>query len=241
MHPSAATFFSAPPLGSLPMPAIEPPSREASKSAKDRLQRELATAAVIDMGEYHYVTHPVLDGFPAIEPAFVQGLADAMAEAAFPDRSAPGVDGVITVEAMGIPVAFLVAEALKVPLHIARKKEYKVPGEIVVRRKTGYSESHVSFNGLEEGKTYWFVDSLLSTGATLRSAMLALNLAEARLGGAVFLVSKMDEEEAAKLAEAVSHPLVALLTLKVVSGVEETGGEARGYRLRVSDGFKVRA
>lgn len=239
MHPSAATFFSAPPLGSLPMPPNAPPSREASKSAKERLQHELATAAVIDMGDYHYVTHPVLDGFPAIEPAFVQGLADALVEAAFKEGTPPGLDGIITVEAMGIPVAFLVAEALKVPLYIARKKEYKVPGEIVVRRKTGYSESHIAFNGLEEGRSYWFVDSLLSTGATLRSAMLALNLANAKLGGAVFLVSKMEEEAAAKLAEAVGHPLVALLTLTLVSAAEETGGEARGYRLRVSDGFQV--
>ncbi len=228
-------------MASLPMPALNPPSREAAKAAKARLQKELTAAAVIDMGDYHYVTHPVLDGFPSIEPAIVAGLADAMAEAAFPHRKADGVDGVITVEAMGIPVAFLVADALKVPLHIARKKEYKVQGEIVVRRKTGYSESHISFNGLQEGKHYWFVDSLLSTGATLRSTMLALNLAGAKMAGAVFLVSKQDEAEAAKLSAAVGAPLIALLTLKVVSGAEQTGGEARGYRLRVSDGFQVRA
>jgi adenine phosphoribosyltransferase len=223
------------------MPAISAPSREPAQAAKARLQKELGQAAVIDMGEYHYVTHPVLDGFPTIEPPFVEGLADAMAEAAFPSRKAEGVNGVITVEAMGIPVAFLVADTLKVPLHIARKKEYKVQGEIVVRRKTGYSESHISFNGLQEGHNYWFVDSLLSTGATLRSTMLAVNLAGAKLAGAVFLVSKMDEPEAEVLAKAVGAPLVALLTLKVVSGAEQTGGEARGYRLRVSDGFQVRA
>ncbi|HEX9709702.1 MAG TPA: phosphoribosyltransferase family protein [Candidatus Thermoplasmatota archaeon] len=223
------------------MSAIGPPSRETARSAKERLKKELLTATVIDLGQYPYVTHPVLDGFPAIEPGFVSGLADAMAEAAFPKREAPGVDGIITVEAMGIPVAFLVADALHVPLHIARKKEYKVPGEIVVRRKTGYSESHIAFNGLQEGRTYWFVDSLLSTGATLRATMLALNLAGAKIGGAVFLVSKIEEKETAPITESVHGPVVALLTLKVVNAAEQTGGEARGYRLRVSDGFQVRA
>ncbi len=223
------------------MSDIAPRSRDGSKAATERLKRELGSAAVIDFGKYHYVVHPVLDGFPSIEPSFVGGLADAMAEAAFPAGQAPGVDGIITVEAMGIPLAFLVADALRVPLHIARKKEYKVPGEIVVRRKTGYDESHISFNGLQEGKTYWFVDSLLSTGATLRATMLALNLAGAKIGGAICLVSKMDEKEAAPLVEAVNVPLIALLALKVVAGPEETGGEAPGYRLRVSDGFQLRA
>jgi adenine/guanine phosphoribosyltransferase-like PRPP-binding protein len=142
---------------------------------------------------------------------------------------------------MGIPVAFLVADALGLPLHIARKKEYKVPGEIVVRRKTGYDESHISFNGLQEGKSYWFVDSLLSGGGTLRAAMLALNLAAAKMAGALFLVSKMGEKRATELAELTNAPLVAVLHIDVVRAADATGGEARGYRLRVSDGFKLRA
>lgn len=218
------------------------PSSDSGKTAKARLKAELASAQVVAMGDYAYVTHPVLDGFPHIDSTFLDALASAAVDLPFPDRTvAKGVDGVITVEAMGIPLAYDFAKDLKVPLFIARKKEYKVPGEIVVRRKTAYSEANLSFNGLSEGKTYWFVDTLLSSGATLKAAMLAVKLAGARLGGSVFLVSKMDEAGAQKLASMTGAPMWALLTLSVVNVAAESGGEARGFRVRVSDGFAVRA
>lgn len=222
------------------MAKAKAPKGGGSQLAKERMRQELVAAQIIPMADYQYVAHPILDGFPHLEPEYVSGIADAMVEAAFPNHEAPGVDGIITVEAMGIPLAFLVAKALKVPLHIARKKEYKVPGEVVVRRKTPYSESHVSFNGLEEGKTYWFLDSLLASGGTLRAAVLALNMAGARMGGAVFLVSKLGEEQARKLTDLTKAPIVAVFHVEVVSAATATGGEARGYRVRVSDGFTIR-
>ena len=218
------------------------PQTEEGKAAKARLKSELTAAQVVSMGDYAYVTHPVLDGFPSLETTFLDALAAAALDLPFADRNAgKKVDGVITVEAMGIPLAYDFAKELKVPLFIARKKEYKVQGEIVVRRKTAYSEANLSFNGLVEGKTYWFVDTLLSSGATLKAAMLAIKLAGARLGGTVILVSKMDEAAAQKLAAMTGAPLWALLTLSVVNAASETGGEARGFRVRVSDGFAVRA
>ena len=224
-----------------PMSSIPAPNTEAGKSAKARLKAELAQAQVVAMGDYAYVTHPVLDGFPSLDPAFVSALASDCVDLAFPDRAArPPVDGVITVEAMGIPLAFDFAKDLKVPLFIARKKEYKVPGEIVVRRRTAYSESNLSFNGLEEGKTYWFVDSIISTGATLKASMLAMKLAGARLGGCVFLVTKSDEPATEKLAKMMGAPIFALLALAVVDAKSESGGELRGFRVRVSDGFSVK-
>lgn len=224
------------------MPANAPPLEEPGRAAKARLKSELAAAQIVAMGDYPYVTHPVLDGFPYIEPDYVTALAQGCVDLAFPDRTRPsGIDGVITVEAMGIPLAFEFAQEIKAPLYIARKKEYKTPGEIVVRRRTSYSESNLAFNGLTEGKTYWFVDSLFSTGATLKATMLALKLAGATIGGSVFLISKMDEAGTAKLVEIIKSPIYALLTLSVVNAEKETGGEAHGYRVRVSDGFHVRA
>ena len=224
------------------MSSISAPSSEAGKAAKARLKSELAAAQVVAMGDYAYVTHPVLDGFPHIDSTFLDELATALVDLPFENRaSAKGIDGIITVEAMGIPLAYDFAKDLKVPLFIARKKEYKVPGEIVVRRKTLYSEANLSFNGLTEGKTYWFVDTLLSSGATLKAAMLAIKLAGAKLGGTVILVSKMDEAAGQKLAQMTGAPMWALLTLSVMNAASETGGEARGYRVRVSDGFAVRA
>jgi adenine/guanine phosphoribosyltransferase-like PRPP-binding protein len=218
------------------------PSSEAGKAAKARLKSELAAAQVVAMGDYAYVTHPVLDGFPHLDSTFLDALATAIVDLPFENRAnAKGIDGVITVEAMGIPLAYDFAKEIKVPLLIARKKEYKVQGEIVVRRKTLYSEANLSFNGLTEGQTYWFVDTLLSSGATLKAAMLAIKLAGAKLGGTVILVSKMDEAAAQKLAQMTGAPLWALLTLSVINAASETGGEARGYRVRVSDGFAIRA
>ena len=222
------------------MSSLPEPRTEASKTAKARLRRELGSAPIVAMGDYAYVTHPVLDGFPNIEPDFVTALGASCADLAFPDRSkAQGVDGVITVEAMGIPLAFEVAKELKAPLFIARKKEYKTAGEIVVRRRTAYSEANLSFNGLQEGKNYWFVDTLLSTGSTLKASMLAIKLAGAKVGGAVFLVSKMDEAQGLKLSQITGSPIFCLLTLAVMDASKESAGEAHGYRVRVSDGFHV--
>jgi adenine phosphoribosyltransferase len=224
------------------MPANAPPLKEIARAAKARFKSELATAQVVGMGDYPYVTHPVLDGFPFIEPDYVTALSQGCVDMAFPDhKGVEAIDGVITVEAMGIPMAFEFAQEVRKPLFIARKKEYKTPGEIVVKRRTGYSETNLSFNGLQEGKTYWFVDSLFSTGATLKATMLATKLANARIGGSVFLVSKMDEEGAAKLVEMTKAPIFAMLSLAVINAAKETGGEAHGFRVRVSDGFHVRA
>lgn len=224
------------------MSAISAPVSEAGKAAKTRLKGELSAAQVVAMGDYAYVTHPVLDGFPSIDAPFLDALASACIDLPFENRAhAKGIDGIITVEAMGIPLAYDFAKELKVPLFIARKKEYKIPGEIVVRRKTSYSEANLSFNGLVEGKTYWFVDTLLSSGATLKASMLAMKLAGAKLGGCVFLVSKMDEAGAQKLAGMTGAPMWTLLTLSVMNAATESGGEARGFRVRVSDGFAVRA
>ena len=55
------------------------------------------------------------------------------------------------------------------------------------------------------------------------------------------LVSKMDDAGAQKLASMTGAPMFALLSLSVVNAASETGGEARGFRVRVSDGFAVRA
>ena len=223
------------------MSAIGAPPSEAGKAAKARLKSELGAAQVVAMGDYPYVTHPVLDGFPHLDTGFVDALASALVDLPFADRTAAtGIAGVITVEAMGIPVAYDFAKEIKVPLFIARKKEYKVAGEIVVRRKTSYSEANLSFNGLMEGQSYWFVDTLLSSGATLKAAMLAMKLAGAKLGGSVFLVSKMDDAAAQKLARMTAAPLWALLTLSVVDAKAETAGEAHGFRVRVADGFAVK-
>jgi hypothetical protein len=50
----------------------------------------------------------------------------------------------------------------------------------------------------------------------------------------------MDEAAAQKLAQMTGAPMWALLTLSVVNAASETGGEARGFRVRVADGFSVR-
>lgn len=223
------------------MTSIPAPHTDEGRSAKARLKAELSQAQVVAMGDYAYVTHPVLDGFPSLDTAFVSALAADCLELAFPEGAPRGpVDGVITVEAMGIPLAFAFANLIKAPLFIARKKEYKVPGEIVVRRRTGYSESNLSFNGLEEGKTYWFVDSIISTGATLKASMLAMKLAGGRLGGCVFLVTKGDEATTEKLVKMTGAPIWALLSLSVVDAKSQTAGEVRGFRVRVADGFAVK-
>lgn len=133
------------------------------------LRRSLLDAPVIDKGGYSYFVHPLTDGIPAIEPALLREIvAEVTGLVDFRE-----VDRLVTVEAMGIPLATALSLATGVPISVIRKRKYGFPDELEIGQSTGYSKGTLFVNGLKRGDRIVFVDDVISTGGTLGPLLLA--------------------------------------------------------------------
>ncbi len=86
------------------------------------------------------------------------------------------VDTILTVEAMGIPVANALSLKTGIPLTIVRKRPYFLEGgEVELSQSTGYSKGVLYINGLKKGgDRIIIVDDVISTGGTLLALVKAL-------------------------------------------------------------------
>lgn len=127
------------------------------------LRKSLHDAPVVNKDGYQYFVHPLTDGIPFIEPALlreivaeIRGLADLRE-----------VDRIVTVEAMGIPLAVALSLDCGIPVSVVRKRRYGFPDEQEIGQTTGYSKGSLYVNGLKRGDRILFVDDVISTGGTL--------------------------------------------------------------------------
>ncbi|AKB27355.1 Adenine phosphoribosyltransferase [Methanosarcina siciliae T4/M] len=135
----------------------------------ERLKDSLVKSPVIKRGEYNYFIHPISDGVPSIDPRLVQEISDYI------ERIADlNVDTILTVEAMGIPVANALSLKTGIPLTIVRKRPYFLEGEVELSQSTGYSKGTLYINGLKKGDRVVIVDDVVSTGGTLLALAKAL-------------------------------------------------------------------
>lgn len=132
------------------------------------LRRSLAEAPVVDFGGYQYFVHPLTDGVPAIEPALLAEVVRDIRSIADLE-----VDRIVTVEAMGIPLATALSLATNVPVSVVRKRRYGLPGEREIGQSTGYSKGSLYVNGLNKGDRILFLDDVVSTGGTLAPLLRA--------------------------------------------------------------------
>ncbi|AKB73656.1 Adenine phosphoribosyltransferase [Methanosarcina lacustris Z-7289] len=135
----------------------------------ERLKNSLINSPVMKRGEYNYFIHPISDGVPSLDPHMVKEIADYIAEIA--DMN---VDTILTVEAMGIPVANALSLKTGIPLTIVRKRPYFLEGEVELSQSTGYSKGVLYINGLKKGDRVIIVDDVISTGGTLLALVRAL-------------------------------------------------------------------
>jgi len=135
----------------------------------DILRASLKDCPIVMKGSYPYFIHPLTDGVPEISPLLLKEVALAMAEAVNTD-----VDRIVTVEAMGIPLASALSLETGIPYTIVRKKQYGLDGEVVVEQQTGYSTSRLYINGVHKGDRVLVVDDVISTGGTLHAVLGAL-------------------------------------------------------------------
>ncbi|MFA5861789.1 MAG: hypoxanthine/guanine phosphoribosyltransferase [Candidatus Thermoplasmatota archaeon] len=150
------------------------------------LRKSLVASPVVDFGGYQYFVHPLTDGFGAIEPALLDEVVDEILGLV----DVLGIDRIVTVEAMGIPVATALALATDIPLTVIRKRRYGLPGEIEVGQKTGYSKGALYLNGLKEGTRILLVDDVISTGGTLGPLLAAFRDARIDVRDIVVVIEK---------------------------------------------------
>lgn len=151
------------------------------------LRKSLETAPVVDFGGYSYFVHPLTDGVPAIQPDLLREVvAEVMAVADL------DVDKIVTVEAMGIPVAVGLSLATGIPLVVVRKRKYGLPGEAVIGQQTGYAKGNLYLNGVEPGERVLVIDDVISTGGTLAPLLAALAAAALVVKDVVVVIEKGD-------------------------------------------------
>ena len=177
------------------------------------LKKSLREAPVVKKGEYHYVVHPITDGVPGIKPELLKEVTSEMQKLI---ERYGRIDKIVTMEAMGIPLATALSLNMDIPFTIIRKRSYGLPDEASVEQVTGYSKSKLYINGLEKGDKIVIVDDVLSTGGTLRSILTALKKMGVIIKGVFIAVDKGGMT--GKISDDFNVPIDALVNIDVVDG-----------------------
>ncbi|UCH89583.1 MAG: adenine phosphoribosyltransferase [Thermoplasmata archaeon] len=83
-------------------------------------------------------------------------------------------DKIALIESMAIPVGTALALDKKLPYTVIRKRKYNLPGEVSVKKHTGYSRADFYINGISEGQKIMVFDDTINTGETLRAVIKTL-------------------------------------------------------------------
>lgn len=152
-----------------------------------KIEESLENAPIVKKGDYNYVIHPITDGIPYIEPSLLEEVIERM--------DIPKCDRIVTMEAMGIPIATALSLKTGMPFTIIRKRSYGLEGEVSVNQVTGYSSSNLFINGINKGDEIVIVDDVLSTGGTLIAVVSALKEMGVKIKGIFIAVNKGNLEE----------------------------------------------
>jgi adenine phosphoribosyltransferase len=156
----------------------------------DRLVRSLETCPMVKRGDYNYFIHPITDGVPVVDPALLREVCAAMLKV----LDLNGVDKIVVVEAMGIPVGSVLSTMTDIPMTIMRKRPYGLPGEIAVHQATGYSKGELYLNGINKGDRVVIIDDVVSTGGTMRALLQALDIAGADVADVCIAIRRGDPD-----------------------------------------------
>ena len=126
------------------------------------------------------------------DPQLVSGMGHIFAA----EYYEAGVDFVLTMETKGIPVALMTAEALHVPLIIARRSSKVYEGSAVninyVSGKGGIETMSLSRRAVREGSTALIVDDFMRGGGTARGMLSLLEEFNCKCAGMCFVMALND-------------------------------------------------
>jgi len=154
--------------------------------AMEQLRASLQAAPVIWKGDYPYFIHPVTDGVPRMNPEVLTAITELVVGRV--DWS--GVDILLGIEAMGLPLTAPLSMATGIPLVVARKRAYGLDGEVEIDQSTGYSKGAMYLNDLKKGERVAIVDDVLSTGGTLEAVIEGVRRAGAEVTEIIAVVEK---------------------------------------------------
>jgi adenine phosphoribosyltransferase len=177
----------------------------------ENLKKSLFEAPIVKKGEYHYMIHPITDGVPYITPELLKEVTDEMKKHI---KKYGTFDRIVTMEAMGIPLATSLSLDLGIPFTIIRKRQYGLPDEVSVEQVTGYSKSKMYVNGLKKGDTVILVDDVLSTGGTLKAVLYVLKEIGVIVKGVFIAVYKGSCKE--EIARIYGIPIVTIVDIDIV-------------------------
>ncbi|ELY57725.1 hypoxanthine/guanine phosphoribosyltransferase [Natronolimnohabitans innermongolicus] len=152
----------------------------------EKLIESLDEAPIIDKGGYEYLVHPISNGVPRLDPDLLREVVVEVMRTI--DLN---VDKIVAPEAMGIHLATALSLQTDIPLVVIRKREYGLEGEVSLHQETGYSESEMYINDVEEGDRVVIVDDMLSTGGTLAAICEALDDIGADIVDVVVIMRKV--------------------------------------------------
>jgi adenine phosphoribosyltransferase len=179
--------------------------------ALEALKASLIDSPVVKRGDYDYMVHPITDGIPKVEPKVLKEIADAMAEIGNFD-----CDFIITIEALGIPLATALSLKTGKPFNIVRKRMYGLPGEVNLSQVTGYSKSPLFINGVKAGDRVVIVDDVVSTGGTLWALVDALKKMQVTISDILVVIEKTEKK--AEIERKLGHTVKTLVKVEVVDG-----------------------
>jgi len=135
----------------------------------EKLKKSVKECPVVEMDDYHYFIHPLSDGLPLVEQDLLHEVVKAVEE-----RADLECDYILTAQSMGFPLAAALSMETGLPYKFIRKRKYGLDNEVPISQSTGYSESEMYLNFVEEGDKIFLIDDVLSTGGTLKSIIKAL-------------------------------------------------------------------
>ena len=183
------------------------------KDPQDILEDSLRGAPIIWKGDYPYFIHPLSDGIPRMDPKVLTAVTDLIVRS----TDWTGVDLIVSVEAMGLPLLASVGIATGIPTVVIRKRPYGMKGEISVDVSTGYSESTLYVNDIFDGERVVIVDDVISTGGTLEPLLQKLEEMGVILHDVVIAIEKGEGRERLN-RDRPEWPIRSLARIEIVDG-----------------------
>ena len=180
------------------------------------LEDSLRGAPIIWKGDYPYFIHPISDGIPRMDPEVLKAATELIVGT----TDWEGVDLIVSVEAMGLPLLASVGNATGIPTVVIRKRSYGMKGEVSVDVSTGYSSSTIFINDIFPGERIVIVDDVISTGGTLEPLLQKLEGMGVILHDVVIAIEKGDGRERLN-RERPDWPVRSLARIEIVDGKVE--------------------
>ncbi len=139
--------------------------------------------------KYMYIVNPLTEHIPPPEPEILEWIAEIVDEITPND-----FDKVLTIEALGIPIATLVANRKGKPLAIARKRVFHDPTMKIpsIDYTSGFEYGKYYLYGVKENESILLIDDMVSTGGTLIALIKLLKNVGVKIADIVCIVEKPD-------------------------------------------------